>query len=246
MNKRTIGSYIWEYKWRYFWAIAALLVAETLDMIAPKLTKHVVDDVIIGGNLGIFKWIIGGYLGIGIGRAVLQYFREYTFDDTANLISTRIRKDLFNHLQSLSASYFDKTNTGELMSRIKDDVDHIWDGLGFVSMLLITVIFHTVIVLVCMFSINWKLTFIPLVGMIICASVAIIMENRLGQVYEDISEENAILNTVAEENLGGVRTVKSFAREKFEIQKFLSHNKKYYDLNMKQSKLFVKYYPILS
>lgn len=243
---KKIGAYIWQYKWRYVIAISALLIAETLDMLAPQLTRKVVDDVIVGGNMTVFKWLILGYLGIGVSRAVLQYVREYIFDNTANIISVRIRKDLFCHLQSLSASYFDKTNTGELMSRIKDDVDHIWDGLGFVSMLLITVIFHTVAVLVCMCSISWKLTSIPLIGMIICASVAIIMERKLGEVYGDISEENAVLNTVAEENLGGVRTVKSFAREKFEIQKFLSHNKKYYELNMKQSKLFVKYYPIFS
>ncbi len=69
---------------------------------------------------------------------------------------------------------------------------------------------------------------------------------KLGQVYEEISEENAALNTVAEENLAGVRTVKAFAREKYEIGKFLSHNQKYYDLNMEQSAVFVKYYPMFS
>ena len=113
-------------------------------------------------------------------------------------------------------------------------------------MLIIEVIYHTISVLVCMASINIKLTIIPLIAIIVCASVAIIMENKLGQVYGEISEENAKLNTVAEENLGGVRTVKSFAREKYEIKKFLSHNKKYYDLNMKQSKIFVKYNPVFS
>ena len=53
------------------------------------------------------------------------------------------------------------------------------------------------------------------------------MERKLGTVYEEISEENAVLNTVAEENLAGVRTVKAFAREKYEIGKFLKHNQKY-------------------
>lgn len=227
-------------------AISALCGAVTLDMLSPKLTKMVVDDVIVGGDIQIFKWILLGFLGIGIGRAVCQFVKEYTFDSTGNAISVSIRKDLFCHIQSLSADYFDRTNTGELMSRIKDDVDHIWDGLGFVGMLIIEVIYHTVAVLVCMASINIKLTVLPFLAIIFCGSVAVIMERALGEVYEDISEENAVLNTVAEENLGGVRTVKSFAREKFEIQKFLSHNKKYYDLNMRQSKIFVRYYPLFS
>ncbi len=69
------------------------------------------------------------------------------------------------------------------------------------------------------------------------------MEKKLDKVYEGISEENAVLTTVAQENLAGVRTVKAFAREKFEIEKFLSHNNRYYELNITQSKVMAKYYP---
>ena len=86
------------------------------------------------------------------------------------------------------------------------------------------VAFHVTVILFCMYSLNWKLAILPTLCMIFCAVLAILMENRLGTIYEEISEENAKLNTVAEENLAGVRTVKAFAREKFEIKKFLSHN----------------------
>ena len=132
------------------------------------------------------------------------------------------------------------------MSRIKDDVDHIWDGLTYVGMLMIEVIIHTSIVLFCMYSLNWKLAILPTIGMAASAAIAIYMEHRLDSVYESISEENATLNTVAEENLAGVRTVKAFAREKYEIGKFLSHNQRYYELNMEQSNIFVKYHPYIS
>jgi ATP-binding cassette subfamily B protein len=129
------------------------------------------------------------------------------------------------------------------MSRVKDDVDKIWAALGFVGMLIIEVCLHTSIVLFCMINLSPKLTIIPLIAIPLSAFNAIRMEKHLGKIYEDISEENAVLNTVAQENLAGVRTVKAFARERFEISKFLSHNKKYYELNMKQSKVFIKYYP---
>ena len=143
----------------------------------------------------------------------------------------------------MSVDFFDKTNTGELMARVKDDVDKIWSVLGYVGMLIIEVVVHISFVLYCMFRLNWKLTFEPLVFMIVSGIVAVVMEQKLGKVYGEISEENAALTTVAEENLAGVRTVKAFAREKFEIQKFLSHNKRYYELNMEQSKVMVRYYP---
>lgn len=141
-------------------------------------------------------------------------------------------------------SYFDNTNTGELMARVKDDIDKIWNALGYVGMLVIEVIIHVSFVLYCMFRLNWKLAFLPLTTMIICGTVAIVMERKLDKIYEEISEENAVLTTVAEENLAGVRTVKAFAREKYEIEKFKSHNKRYYDLNVSQAKTLVRYYPI--
>ena len=236
---KKISSYIWEYKIPYLIAIVSLLIAVTLDMMAPRLTARVVDDVIVGGNIGELKYLLLGFLGIGLGRCVFQYVKEYTFDKNGAKISGDMRR----HIQGLSADFFDKTNTGELMARVKEDVDRIWDAMGYVSMLLLEVIYHTSIILVCMYMLNWKLALLPTAAMLLCGSFAVIMERRLGKVYEEISEENAALNTVAEENLAGVRTVKAFAREKFEITKFLSHNKRYYDLNMEQSKVFVRYYP---
>ena len=243
---KKLSSYIWEYKVPYLIAIASLLIAVTLDMMGPRLTARVVDDVIVGGNIGELKYLLFGFLGIGLGRCVFQYVKEYTFDKNGTKISGDMRRDLFRHIQGLSADFFDRNNTGELMARVKEDIDRIWDAMSYVSMLLIEVIYHTSIILVCMYMLNWKLALIPTAAMLICGSIAVIMERRLGKVYEEISEENAVLNTVAEENLAGVRTVKAFAREKFEFGKFLSHNKRYYDLNMEQSKVFVRYYPCFS
>ncbi len=243
---KKLSGYLWEYRFSYLLAVASLFIAVTLDMLSPRLMAHVVDDVIVGGDIPKLKYLLLGFLAIGLGRCIFQYVKEYTFDKNGSKISGDMRRDLFRYIQGLSADFFDRTNTGELMARVKEDIDHIWDALGYVGMLLIEVIYHTAIVLCCMYMLNWKLALIPTAAMLLCGSVAVIMERKLGNVYEEISEENALLNTVAEENLAGVRTVKAFAREKYEITKFLSHNKRYYDLNMEQSKVFVRYYPLFS
>ena len=215
-------------------------------MLSPQFTKHIIDDVIVGGDIAKLKYLLLGIFAIGVGRCIFQYIKEYSFDRLGSDIASSMRKDLFIHTQNLSEDFFDKTDTGELMSRIKDDIDKIWDGLSYVSMLLIEVVIHTAIVLFCMYTTNVRLAIIPTLAMIFCGFIALIMEKKLGAVYEEISEENAELNTVAEENLAGVRTVRAFAREKYEIKKFLSHNNRYYELNMKQSKVFVRYYPFFS
>lgn len=241
---RKLSSYIRRYWYGYVFAVASMVTAIALDMLYPKITQKIVDDVILGGQMEILTKLLTGIVLVGIGRSIFGYCKEFTFDFLSSKIGAEMRKDLFNHIQTLSMRYFDDTNTGELMARVKDDVDKIQNALGYVGMLLIEVTIHVVFVLYCMFSLNWKMAFLPVTVMLCCAVVAIIMERKLDKVYEDISEENAVLTTVAEENLAGVRTVKAFAREDYEIKKFLSHNERYYNLNITQSKVLVRYYPL--
>lgn len=241
---KKLHTYIGRYWYGYVFAILSMITAIVLDMIYPKITQVIVDEVITNGRLEILNKLLVGIVLVGIGRCIFGYCKEFTFDVLSSKIGAEMQKDLFTHIQTLSMRYFDETNTGELMARVKDDIEKIRGALGYVGMLVIEVTIHVTSVIYCMLTISWKLTIVPLLVMVLCGAVAVVMERRLDKVYEDISEENAVLTTVAEENLAGVRTVKAFAREKFEVSKFLSHNKRYYELNISQSKLLVKYYPI--
>ncbi len=240
---RRIRVYIGKNWYLYLFAISCMICAIVLDMLYPKITQSIVDDVILNGRQQLLTKLLAGIVLVGIGRSVCGYLKEFLFDVLASKIASLLRKDLFGHIQTLSAGYFDNANTGELMARVKDDVDKIWNALGFVGMLTIEVTIHVSFVLYCMFQLSYQLALIPLAAMAICGITAVIMERRLDGVYEEISEENAALTTVAEENLAGVRTVKAFVREKHEIAKFLSHNERYYELNITQSKIMVRYYP---
>lgn len=242
---KKLSSYLLRYWYAYAFAVACMTISIFLDMLSPQITKRIIDDVILGGNADLLTKLLVGILIVGIGRSIFQYLKEYIFDYVSVKIGCEMRKHLFTHIQGLSVRFFDNTNTGELMARIKDDIDKIWAALGYVGMLILEVAIHTSVVIFCMLQLSPKLSLLPLLSMPIVAMIAFLMEHKLGSVYEDISEENAVLNTVAEENLAGVRTVKSFAREKFEISKFLSHNRKYYELNMKQSKVVIKYHPAI-
>lgn len=222
-----------------------MVIGVGLDMLAPQITRRIIDDVIVGGDINLLTKLLLGILMVGFGICIFRYTKELIFDAVSSKIAAEIRQNLFRHMQGLSIGFFDRNNTGELMARLKDDVDRIWNALGFIGMLIIEVVLHTTVVIFCMTRLSPNLSIIPLIAMPLVAMIAILMEKRLGKIYEDISEENAVLNTVAEENLAGVRTVKAFARERHEIKKFLSHNNRYYDLNMKQSRVMVKYYPCI-
>ena len=242
---KKLSSYILHYWYAYLFAIICLLLQVGLDMLAPQVTRQIVDNVIGEWKIDLLTPLLFTIFFIGLGRCVFGYTKEFTFDCIGSKIGMDMRRNLFQHIQKLSINYFDNTNTGELMSRVKDDIDNIWSAVGFIGMLILEVIFHTSIVIYCMLHISVKLAVVPLIMMPVVAVIAILMEKKLDKVYEDISDENAKLNTVAQENLAGVRTVKAFAREKYEITKFLSHNKRYYELNMRQSKVFIRYQPLV-
>lgn len=241
---KKLHTYMLKHWAAYVLALTCLFIAIGLDMLYPQITKIIVNDVFGSDDLSRLPMLLLAIVFIGIGRSAFGYCKEFTADKIGAKIGTEMRKDLFRHVQGLSADYFQGANIGELMARIRDDVDQVRMVLGFIGVMAIEVVVHVISVLYCMFHLSWKLTFIPLFFMIFCAAVALIMEKKLDKVYDDISEENAMLTTVAEENLAGVRTVKAFAREDFEIKKFLSHNSRYYELNMNQSKVWVRYYPI--
>lgn len=240
---KKISTYILEHKLGFLIGVFSLLISVSLDMLYPQITLHIVDDVLVAKNIKVLPYLLLGILIIGVGRCIFQYLKEYSFDKMGSRVAASMRKDVFNHIQSLSLDFFDRSNTGELMARVKDDISQIWGATTYVTMLLIEVVVHTGLILFCMVRIDPLLTLIPLAAMIFCGFLAVYMEKKLGAVYEELSEENAKMNTVAEENLSGVRTVKSFAREKYEISKFMKLNDRYYDLNIKQSKVFVTYYP---
>lgn len=241
---KKLKHYVLPYWKSYVFAIVSLILAILLEMLTPQITRIIVNESFVGGDFSRFGFLLTALVVLGIGRSLFGYCKEFTFDRNSQTVGTEMRKDLFAHLQTLSMDYFDNTNTGELMARVKEDVDKVKDAFGMTGMLIIQITLYIASVLYCMFSLSPLLGLLPLTVMIFGGGLSFILEKKFDRVYSDISEENAKLTTVAEENLAGVRTVKAFAREKFEIEKFAKHNKHYYDLNMEQARIVARFYPI--
>ena len=92
MKRKKLKTYIWENRHIYIIAIISLLLSVSLDMLAPMLTMHIIDDVILGGELEKLPYLLGGILCVGIGRCIFQYTKEYNFDKAGSLIATQMRK----------------------------------------------------------------------------------------------------------------------------------------------------------
>ena len=246
MKKNPIGKYLLQNWYYYVFAFGSMALSVFLDMLAPLVTLHIVDDVLVGHKMELLWKYLAAFLLIGAAKALFQYIKEFLFDVSSVRVASQMRGNLFRHVQRLSVEYFDKNNTGELLARVRDDVDRIWDILGFAGMLILEGLICIMMAMVSMVKLDLPLTLVSVAILPFIAGIAIRLEKELDRVYDAISEENAVMNTVAQENLAGVRTVKSFAREPYEIKKFRKHNQKYCDLNMDQARVLMKYDPAIS
>ncbi|MCX7923476.1 MAG: ABC transporter ATP-binding protein/permease [Clostridia bacterium] len=240
---KRLLKYMKKYTWCYIIAMVAMITGIVMDMFSPYIIKRIVDDVIIGKKMALLESALLCLGGITLGRAVLGYIKEYMFDYSSSKVIVKLRKDLFDHIQKLSFSFFDRNNTGELMSRIKEDTENILHALAFGVMLLTEQGIYFIIASVLLFTLNWKLALVSLITMPLIAYLARKLEKRVGEAYEKISDQRAVLNTAAQENIAGVRLVKAFGREKYEIQKFLEKNKENYKLNVEQAEIWSNYHP---
>ena len=173
----------------YLIALIAMCASTLLDQAAPLIVQHIVDDVLIAKKLEVLNFLLLGILGIGVGRCIFQYTKEYLCDYAGSKIASEVRINLFRKIQSLSANFFDGINSGELMSRVKDDVDRIWDIAAFMGILMAEVLVRTVTTLFFMIRINWQLALIPIVGMIGSGVIAIFMEKQLDELYGAVMQE---------------------------------------------------------
>ena len=103
--------------------IVAMIIVLGIDSFFPYLQKIFVDDILLGSDKSKLGLFFGVFLGLSLLRGILGYIKEFLFDKFSLNVSKEIRMDLFKKIQSFEFSFFDSTNTGELMSRIGEDVD---------------------------------------------------------------------------------------------------------------------------
>ena len=240
---KRVMNYVFRYKLILLVPSISMLLVIIACMFEPYFQKLFIDKVIANGERNLIPYLIGGILIINIIKALFGYIKEYLFDYLSVKVTKDLKEDLFNHIQKLPFKYFDTMNTGELMSRIGEDVENIWRTISFGLRLFFENALYFIFSTVILFYLNWKLALACLVIMLPIALIAMKLEKKMLDSFEQISDQGAIINTTAQENIAGVRLVKAFGREKHEILKFLKMNKQNYKLNMEQAKIIADFFP---
>ena len=240
---KRILKYVSKYKGTVIIGTMCMLIVIGVDLFLPYLQQVFIDSGLMKGNQNVIVSVLVWIGIITIIKAMLGYGKEFLYDVLSSWVHQDIKNDLFAHIQTLEFEYFDNMNTGELMSRIGEDAENIRQTIGYGMRLFIENIIYFVISTIILFVLNYKLALACFIVMIPIGFIGIKLENKFGETYSKISDQTAEINTIAQEDIAGIKLVKAFSREKYEINKFLKMNKVYYDLNMEQAKIIGDYFP---
>jgi len=230
------------------------LVVSTLLAIASQgaqiavvwVTAHVIDDAVIprdAGKLWVFVWAI---IGLGVLRAAFMGARRLISGKQALAVEMDMRQGLYRHLVRLSFGFYDRHQTGQLMSRATVDLQGVRFFLGYGLIFFFQNVLTVLSVTVVLFFFEWKLALIALA----ITPVLVVLAYRYSHVahptLRDVQQKLADVATVAEENIVGVHVVKSFAQEPQEQQKFVDRSEAVFQQTLRANRQRALYVPFIS
>jgi ATP-binding cassette subfamily B protein len=213
------------YKRIYLIAALSLGFAASFRSGTYLILGRFIDELVADNNISKYiPLIAASFFGLAVLQGVFTYISGRLAAKTAEGIARRLRNFLFDHIQRLSFSYHDKTKTGELIQRTTSDVDAVRlffadraIGLGRVLLLFF-------VNLAAILTLNVRLALLSILVVPLTIVLSLIFFRKVSAAYEDYQDQEAVLSNTLQENLTGVRVVKAFARQDYEIEKFNKEN----------------------
>lgn len=228
-----LWRYVRRYRWRYVGGIFCLVATTSLTMCVPYLFKRVVDGIAAAAPLQSTVNLLLLVIGISLTQAVARTYSRFVIFNAGRDIEYDLRNDLFGHLEQLPVSFYQARSTGDLMSRLVNDVTAIRMMLGPGILNFINTPVYYLYGLSIMMALDWQLTLTSLaiypVALFVVKRASRLLMERTLKVQEGLGE----LSTRVQENLSGIHVVKAYACEAHEIDDFQQLNVRFQEANMR-------------
>lgn len=226
-------------------AVVSLGMATCFALIVPWLLAWVIDTGLQHGQFSTLLLATGAILAASSLRGLFAYGQGYLSQSLSNHVAYDLRNRLYDHLQTLSFSFHDESETGQLMSRLTVDIEAVRNffPLGLLRAVVAIVYFSAVSAI--LFWLDWRLALVTMISVPILIFLSIQVARRLRPTWLRVQNEMGALGTIMQESLSGVRVVKAFAREKFEIAKYDKKNRELRELNMSAMRLAAWNQPLM-
>ena len=236
-NYIRLMNYIRPYVKHLAFAIVCIVLAAAANLYVPWIIKDMIDKVLMERDMAMLNLIAGGIIVVFFFRGIFYYGQSYLVSFVGQRVVIDIREALFEKFQRMPLAYFDRHQTGEIMSYVTNDVQALQNAL--VDKLIELVTESSVLVgsIVLMFYLDWKLTLITLITVPLVGQAMNIFGKKLKKSGIVIQERLADINSLLQESISAVRVVKSFVRERYEIERFHRQNELNFQAEMKNVQL---------
>jgi ATP-binding cassette subfamily B protein len=234
-TKRTLWSLTSGQRARYAVAILAMAIGTVFLLLVATILKHTL-DALATGNAGLVKTLIPAALAI-VGFHVIHgfftYLRGRWAAQASEGIVRRLRHELYAHLERLPCAYHDQADTGDLVQRCSSDVETVRVFMAGQVVEIARVLLFLIIAIPIMLAQDLRMSLLSLALVPLIILFATLFFRKVRNLFKQVDEAEARLTTVLQENLTGIRVVRAFARQDFEIEKFLGRNGEFRDLEFR-------------
>jgi ATP-binding cassette subfamily B protein len=243
---RLIKPYFYQRRYLIFAGILCLMAVDTLQLFIPRIIKWTVDDLasfkIDIRQLSIYA---GEIIGIAVAMGVLRFVWRRFLIGTSRVIEKELRNKLFFHIQTLSAGYFDRTKTGNLMALATNDINSIRMAVGMGMVALTDAVFLGSAAICFMAYINVKLTLFALIPMPLIIWFTKSFGKKMHRRYTTVQATFSELTESVRESFAGIRIVKAFNREQSETERVSAVSEKYIAENLKLVRIMGTFFPMM-
>ena len=234
--KRLI-SFIKPYWKRLGLAVICIIMSAAANLYVPWIIKDMVDKVLMNKDMMLLNLIAAGIVVVFLFRGIFYYGQSYLVSYIAQRVIIDVRELLYVKFQKLQLGYYEKKQTGTIMSYITNDVAALQAALVDSLIEMVTELSILIGSLIMMFYLDWKLSIVTLVVVPVIGQAMKVFGRKLKQSGALIQERTAEITSLLQESISGVRVVKSFAREDYEIERFQNQNNLNFKANMKSVQL---------
>ncbi|MFW5787631.1 MAG: ABC transporter ATP-binding protein [Halanaerobiales bacterium] len=225
--KEFYKHYLKNYKYQFFGIQLLHAVIAILTLIPPLIMREMIDEAIPNGNVRRIITLVLFALAVFVVGALLRYLRVYHGHKVAQYVTRDMRNDLYNHYQYLSLDFHDNKKTGELMSRVIDDLNRLQEFVHHGPEAIIGSLVLLVGTIIILFSLTVKLTLVTLIYVPILLFFAYKLMQNMHQAFRKTRKAKAELNDRLEDNLAGIKVIKAFVNETFEFERFNDRNQQH-------------------
>jgi ATP-binding cassette subfamily B protein len=226
--------------------MVSLIIVDILQLIIPRIIKHAVDDLtalgVDGNRLLLYA---AGICGIAVFIGLFRYVWRLCLLGTSRLIEEGVRNRLFSHLQTLSAAYFDRTRTGDLMAHATNDVQQIRMAAGMGLVALNDAVVMGAAAIAFMAAIDLRLTCLVLIPMPMIALGTWFFSRRMHRRYQSVQASFSSLTEAVRERFAGIRLIKVHNRKAAETARVEAASSDYIDQNMRLVKITGVFFPMM-